>query len=243
MSCVIMVQARMTSTRLPGKVLMPVLGKPLLAYEIERLKQCQLADNLMVATTVNATDDPIAALCETLSVPVFRGSESDVLSRYYGAAQQVNAQTVVRVTADCPLIDPAVIDRVIQHFQTANEPLDYASNTLTRTFPRGLDTEVFSGAALAIAHREATEAAQREHVTPFFYQQPNRFKLASIEAPENLSQHRWTVDTPEDFELIRRILETLYPQNQHFTTRDVLEVLAKNSDWAELNAHIEQIKV
>jgi spore coat polysaccharide biosynthesis protein SpsF len=243
MTCVIIVQARMTSTRLPGKVLMPVLGKPLLAYEIERLKQCQLADGLMVATTINATDDPVVALCETLAVPVFRGSESDVLSRYYGAAQQANAQTVVRVTADCPLIDPTVIDRVINHFQSEKEALDYASNTLARTFPRGLDAEVFSLSALAIAHREATEAAHREHVTPFFYQQPNRFKLASIEAPENYSQHRWTVDTPEDFELIQRILEVLYPQNQHFTTQDVLAVLAKNRDWAQLNAHIEQVKV
>lgn len=243
MTCVIIVQARMTSTRLPGKVLMSVLGQSLLAYEIERLRRCQLADSLMVATTNNATDDPIVALCKTLAVPVFRGSESDVLSRYYGAAQQANAQTVVRVTADCPLIDPSVIDRIINHFQTAKEALDYASNTLARTFPRGLDAEVFSLAALAIAHTEATEAAHREHVTPFFYQQPSRFKLASIEALENYSQHRWTVDTPEDFELIQRILEALYPQNQHFTTQDVLAVLEKNRDWAQLNAHIEQVKV
>ncbi|WP_373532723.1 cytidylyltransferase domain-containing protein [Vampirovibrio sp.] len=248
MSCVLIVQARMTSTRLPGKVLMPVLGQPLLAYELARLQRCQLVDRWMVATTVNASDDPVAALCQTLEIPVFRGSENDVLGRYYGAALQAKAQTVVRVTADCPLIDPTVIDEIIQHFQAANfqpdqKALDYASNTLTRTFPRGLDAEVFSFSALEMAHREATEALHREHVTPFFYQQPERFRLSAIEAPTNHSQHRWTVDTPEDFELIQRILEALYPRNPNFTTQDVLALLAQHPDWAKLNAHIEQVKV
>lgn len=243
MSCVIIVQARMTSTRLPGKVLMPVLGKPLLGYELERLQRCKLADKLVVATTTNATDDPVEALCREWNVPVSRGSESDVLSRYYEAAREANAQTIVRVTADCPLIDPIVVDQVISRYKSAEGQLDYVSNTLARTYPRGLDTEVFSFKALETAHREATEPTHREHVTPFFYTQPERFKLASVEASENLGQHRWTVDTPEDFELIRRILETLYPLNVSFTTEEILALLAQNPEWIELNIHIEQIRV
>ncbi|WP_303673658.1 glycosyltransferase family protein [Vampirovibrio chlorellavorus] len=247
MSCVIIVQARMTSTRLPGKVLMPVLGKPLLAYELERLQRCQQADALMVATTINASDDPVVALCQELNVPVFRGSEQDVLSRYHGAAQQIKAETVVRVTADCPLIDPAVVDAVIAHFKAAQKGtqsvLDYASNTLVRSYPRGLDVEVFSRSALEIAHQEAMEPAHREHVTPFFYQNPQRFRLASLEAPKNWGHHRWTVDTPEDFELARRILEALYPIKPNFACRDVLALLEQHPEWVALNAHIEQVKV
>lgn len=247
MSCAIIVQARMTSTRLPGKVLMPVLGKPLLAYELERLQRCQKADSLMVATTVNATDDPVVALCEALDVPVFRGSEADVLERYHGAARQAAAETVVRVTADCPLIDPVIVDHVIARYQTANREangaLDYASNTLARTFPRGLDVEVFSFAGLETAHRQATQPAHREHVTPFFYTQPERFRLDSIESLENYGEHRWTVDTPEDFELVRRILETLYPVTPDFGLLDVLALLDRNPEWVHLNAHIEQAKI
>lgn len=243
MSCAVIVQARMTSTRLPGKVLQPVLGKPLLTYEIERLQRCQNVDTLMVATTTNDTDDPVAALCQQLEIPVFRGSEGDVLSRYYGAALQAKAKTVVRVTADCPLIEPAVVDQVIEHYCSARGSLDYVSNTLTRSFPRGLDVEVFSMAALEQAHHEATEQPHREHVTPFFYTQPQRFRLASVVSDADWSGHRWTVDTPEDFALIRHILEALYPENPAFVLQDVLDLLVKHPDWSLLNAHIEQVKV
>lgn len=242
MSCGIIIQARMTSTRLPGKVLAPVLGKPLLAYEIERLRRCQSV-SIMVATTTNATDDPVAALCETLEVPVFRGSESDVLGRYYGAATKLGVETIVRVTADCPLIEPGVVDRVIARFLSGQGSLDYASNTLQRSFPRGLDVEVFSFAALEQAHREATLPPHREHVTPFFYSQPERFRLASIVSEQDLSAHRWTVDTPEDFALARNILEALYPVKPDFALADVLALLDEHPEWHALNAHIEQVKV
>lgn len=243
MSCVVIVQARMTSTRLPGKVLQPVLGKPLLTYEIERLQRCQNVDTLMVATTTNDTDDPVAALCQQLEIPVFRGSEGDVLSRYYGAALQAKATIVVRVTADCPLIEPALVDQVIERYLSAQGTLDYVSNTLIRSFPRGLDIEVFSMAALEQAHEEATEQPHREHVTPFFYSQPQRFRLASVVSKTDWSHHRWTVDMPEDFALIRHILEALYPENPTFVLQDVLDLLAKHPDWSLLNAHIEQVKV
>jgi spore coat polysaccharide biosynthesis protein SpsF len=243
MSCWIIVQARMTSTRLPGKVLRPVLGQPLLGYELERLKRCQNADGILVATTINATDDPVVHFCQTQDIPVFRGNEQDVLSRYFGAAQQVQASTIVRVTADCPVIDPEIVDQVIARFQTHAAPYDYISNTLTRSFPRGLDAEVFSFNALSQAHYEATEPAHREHVTPFLYTQPERFRLGAVEATPSTAHHRWTVDTPEDFELIRHIIESLYPTHPQFSYQDILALLAKHPDWVGLNAHIEQVKV
>ena len=243
MSCAIIIQARMTSTRLPGKVLQPVLGKPLLVYEIERLRRCQLADLLIVATTVNATDDPVVALCDALKVPVYRGSEGDVLSRYYETAVQYGVETVVRVTADCPIIEPTVVDAVIERFLSANGSLDYVSNTLVRSYPRGLDVEAFSASVLKQAHQEATDNAHREHVTPFFYTQPERFRLASVVADTDWRQHRWTVDTPEDFELISRVLTALYPTNPNFQLADVLHVLEQNPEWPLLNAHVEQVNI
>lgn len=240
MTTAIIVQARMTSTRLPGKVLKSVLGKPLLEYQIERLRRVEKAEALVIATTTNATDDPILEWCQALGVDVFRGSEQDVLSRYHGAAQAVRADVVVRVTSDCPLIDPQVIDQVIQVYRDSH--VDYASNALQRTFPRGMDTEVLSFTALTEAHQEATDPPQREHVTPFIYQHPERYTIAHATYPQDLSHHRWTVDTPEDFELIRRILEGLYPQVPLFSLQDCLALLERHPDWSAINAHIEQKK-
>ncbi|HBQ25201.1 MAG TPA: acylneuraminate cytidylyltransferase, partial [Syntrophomonas sp.] len=167
MKTIIIVQARMTSTRLPGKVLKEVLGKPLLEYQIERLRQVRLADELVIATTTNDTDQPIVELCEHLGGAYYRGSEEDVLSRYYEAATQFKADAVVRVTSDCSLIDPGVMDEVIGLYINNRDNYDYVSNTLERTYPRGLDTEVFSMAALEKAYKEAGEQPDREHVTLF----------------------------------------------------------------------------
>jgi spore coat polysaccharide biosynthesis protein SpsF len=240
MKTVIIVQARMTSTRLPGKVLMQVLGKPLLAYQIERLQRVKLADEVVIATTVNETDDPIVALCQQLSTLYFRGSESDVLARYYGAATAHQADIVVRVTSDCPLIDPQIIDQCLQVFRDHRTEYDYVSNCLTRSYPRGMDTEVFSFAVLKQAFLEAEAVADREHVTPFIYGHPEQFHLKQVTALEDLSQHRWTVDTPEDFELIRRILEFLSEKKTAFTMQDCLEVINRYPAWPTINAHIEQ---
>ena len=240
MTTAIIVQARMTSTRLPGKVLKPVLGKPLLEYQIERLRRVKLADSVVIATTTNATDAQIVDLCHALGVTCFRGSEQDVLGRYYGAAKQAQADVVVRVTSDCPLIDPQIINRVIQLYRDGKGRVDYASNSLQRSFPRGMDTEVFSFAALEHAYYEATDPPQREHVTPFLYQHPERYAIAQLTSPQDLSHHRWTVDTPEDFELVKRMLEALYPQVPNLTLQDCLEVIDQHPDWPAINAHIEQ---
>lgn len=240
MKIVIIVQARMTSTRLPGKVLKMVLGKSLLEYQIERLRRVKLAHEIVIATTTNAADEPIVELCDRLSLSYFRGSEQDVLARYHEAAKLHQADGVVRVTSDCPLIDPQVIDKVIQFYMNHQGEYDYVSNCLERSYPRGMDTEVFSFQALQQAFLEATAPPEREHVTPFIYRQPERYRLAQVVYFQNQSHHRWTVDTPEDFELIKRIIEALDPKFPEFTLEDCLNLLEQHSDWSIINAHIEQ---
>lgn len=240
---VIIVQARMTSTRLPGKVLNEVMGKPLLEYQIERLGQVRLADELVIATTINDSDQPIIELCERLGVAYHRGSEEDILSRYFEAATKFGADVVVRVTSDCPLIDPGVVDEVIGLYSNSWDKYDYVSNTLERTYPRGLDTEVFSMATLLKAHSEAREQPEREHVTLFIYRRPEQFRLANSSNAKDYSQYRWTVDTPEDFELIKLILQELYPVNKKFTWLDILNLLNEYPEWANINATVKQKEV
>jgi spore coat polysaccharide biosynthesis protein SpsF len=240
MKVVIINQARMTSTRLPAKVMKQVLGKPLLEYQIERLKRVKLADQIVVATTINDTDQPIVDLCDRLSITSYRGSEDDVLARYHGAAIAYQADVVVRVTSDCPIIDPQVIDQVIQFYIESYPKYDYVSNALGRTYPRGMDTEVFAFADLDEAFHRATAQPDREHVTPFIYRHPDRCNLGKINYFENHSNHRWTVDTIEDFELIKIIIETLYPVKPEFTLEDCLELLSHNPEWMTINQHIEQ---
>lgn len=238
MKALIIVQARMTSTRLPGKVLLPLAGEPMLARLIERLRRVRRANGIVVATTTNATDDPIAALCAQLGVPCHRGSEQDVLSRYADAARLYGADVVVRITADCPLIDPALIDQLIETYEEGDS--DYVSNMLPPTWPYGMAVEVFSAAALAQAHAEATQAAEREHVTPFLYWHPERYRLRNVASPVDLSRHRWTVDTPEDYELVRRLFDHLMPTQPQFIQADVLALLDQHPDWIAINQHVRQ---
>lgn len=236
----IIVQARMTSTRLPGKILKTVLDKPLLAYELERLQRVRLADQIIMATTVNATDQPVVDLCNTLGILSYRGSEQDVLSRYYEAACQYPSEVIVRITADCPFIEPALVDEVIRLYLEEPQAYDYVSNTHDAGFPVGLATEVFSFNALETAYREASQPYEREHVTPYIYQHPARFRLGHLRSERNLSHNRWTVDTPEDFELIQHILQALYPSHPQFTMDDVLTLLDQNPHWRDINSHIHQ---
>ena len=233
----------MTSTRLPGKVLKEVLGKPLLEYEIERLQQCRSLNKIVVATTVLPSDDVVVALCERLSVNVFRGSEEDVLSRYAQAATLHHADVVVRVTADCPLIDPTVVDLVVQTYLETAAQYDYVSNTLERTYPRGLDVEVFSAKALQLAQVNSVNAEEREHVTVYIYRRPQEFSIYQVTQERDNSNQRWTVDTQEDFQLVEQIIQALYPDNRQFSMQDVLGFLRENPQLMALNAHIEQKEV
>ncbi len=222
----------MGSSRLPGKVLKDIAGRPMLAYQMERLRRVKRADRIVVATSDQPADDALERFCQKEKIAYVRGSEDDVLARYYAAIERFPADIVVRITADCPLIDPALVDEAI----AAYEP-DYVSNMLEKTYPLGMAVEVFSAQALREAHREAKDPAEREHVTPFIYRHPERYRLKSLTMAPNLSHHRWTVDTPEDFELVSRLLKTLKP---HFTLQDVLAVLEEHPDWCAINAHVEQ---
>ena len=230
---VAVLQARMGSSRLPGKVLMPILGEPMLARQLERVGRSTRLDRLVVASSDQDADDAIDALCRRLDVVCFRGSLDDVLDRFYRAAEQHQCDTIVRLTGDCPLADPALIDDLIAFF--ADNDFDYASNTLSPTCPDGLDVEVFRFTCLAAAWKEARLLSEREHVTPFIYNRPERFKLGSFETEPNLSHLRWTVDEPADFELVRRIYEAIYPATPAFTMQEVLELLAVEPDLAEIN--------
>lgn len=229
----------MGSTRLPGKILKTVLGKSLLEYQIERLRRANKIDELVLATTTNPLDDQLVDLCQAWGLNCFRGDEDDVLDRYYRAACKYEAEAVVRITSDCPLIDPDVVDRVIGCFCENAPDYDYVSNIMERTYPRGMDCEVFSMAALSRAF-EAAVGGEREHVTQFMYNRQNGFRLLGVEHSSDQSIHRWTVDTVEDFELIKRILKALYPQKPNFSLEDCLELVAGHPEWSEINRHINQ---
>jgi spore coat polysaccharide biosynthesis protein SpsF len=207
MRTVAILQARMTSTRLPGKVLVDLCGVPMLAVELRRLLASRSIDEVVVATTVNDSDDPVVACAEAEGVRWFRGDERDVLGRYLGAAAEAHADKVVRVTADCPLHDPAVIDRVVGALEPGD---DYASNMIDRTYPHGLDTEVLWRDTLERVGRMGTSADAREHVTWFLrFERPELFVLRSVTQDDsrNDADLRWTVDLPEDVERVRRLCE------------------------------------
>jgi spore coat polysaccharide biosynthesis protein SpsF len=241
---VIITQARMTSTRLPGKVAINVLGKPLLEHHLERLQRSRLMSQVAVATTTNSSDDIIVKICEGVGIAVYRGSEDDVLARYYHAAVKFDADIVVRVTSDCPLIDPGVVDKTIAHYLSLEPDIDYVSNCrLKQTYPRGLDTEIFSFARLKQAHEQARKPFEREHVTPFLWQHPELFTLSNVEHDIDISHHRWTVDTPEDLDLIERMLGACYPSDPEFDLQDCLHAIHRNPEWANINKHIEQKKL
>ena len=207
---VIIVQARMTSTRLPGKVLMDVSGQPMLAQQLHRLKECILVDDVVVATTTNAIDDPVVELARREQVGCFRGSEQDVLARFVGAAREANADVVIRVTADCPLIDPQITDRVIGELTNHAMECDYASNVLHRTYPRGLDVEAFFWDTLLRIDRLARSNAAREHVTIVpRSEHPELFLCRSVEDDHNNADLRWTVDTVGDYEFVRELYAAL----------------------------------
>ena len=241
MPAMAIVQARMTSTRLPGKVLLPLGGETMLSRLIYRLRRAEACDAIVVATTDNSTDDPVAELCARLDVPCTRGSEHDVLGRYVAAAAQHDAERLVRVTADCPLLDPAIVDQLVE--EHASSGCDYVSNMLPPTWPYGMAVEVFSHAALISAHECATKASDREHVTPYIYGHPERFELRNVRNPTDLSGHRWTVDTPADYELVSRLFDAVYPGNPNFTLADLLATIAQHPEWTQINQHIEQKSV
>ncbi|MEE9173726.1 MAG: glycosyltransferase family protein [Thermoplasmata archaeon] len=232
------IQARTASTRLPLKVMTQLSGKPMLTRVVRRTKRADSLDQVLVATTTSEHDDVIEDLCSWEGWPCFRGSEEDVLDRYLQAAKDYGGDPIVRITSDCPLIDPGLIDQVVTVFQGGE--WDYASNSLEpRTFPRGLDTEVFSFQALQRAWDENKNPAWQEHVTPYIYRNPESFRLKGVAYDEDLSDMRWTVDTAEDLQFVRRIY-TAFDGDDHFTWKEVLALLENRPDWLEINRHVPQ---
>lgn len=236
----IVTQARMTSTRLPGKVLLPAGGRTMLEHHVRRLETA--GAQIIIATTVNETDDAIVRTAAELGIPSFRGSEHDVLARFAGAAEAFGLDVVVRVTSDCPLIDGEVVARGIASFREQANPDAYVSNTLERTYPRGFDFEVFSAAALRDAAQGATDAADREHVTPYINQnRSGRVTMLSIVREGDASRYRVTLDTGEDFELIRTLIED--HGAAALSAEGIIEILDRHPELVEINALVEQKKL
>jgi spore coat polysaccharide biosynthesis protein SpsF len=229
----VVMQARMSSTRLPGKVMRPVMGEPMLAQQVKRLQRARHIDRLVIATSNCPDDNVIAELAEILGVHCFRGSLTDVLDRYYRAAEHFGATSVLRTTADCPLIDPQVVDTVVDSHISSGR--DYTTNNMPRTWPHGLDIEIMQFAVLEEAWKNASSQAEREHVTPFIRNNPTRFRLGNCPSPVDNSRFRWTVDEPEDYEFVCRVYEELYPLNPDFLTGDLLHFLAEHPEVVEIN--------
>jgi spore coat polysaccharide biosynthesis protein SpsF len=236
------IQARMASTRLPGKVLMDINGKPMLLRVIERIKHSKLNQKIIIATSINKEDDEIYDFARSEHIDVFRGSQSDVLHRYYKAAENFNVDVIVRVTADCPLIDPYVMDLVIQGFLDNNKTIvtNAGIDLDKRTYPRGLDVEVFSFDALLLANKKADQKYQREHVTPYLYQDINGVSI--IMNNVNLSNHRWTVDTPEDMEFIRKVYSGFDSKLDNLDYKNIILYLENNPNLLKINDFVVQKK-
>ncbi len=240
MNIVAIVQARMNSTRLSGKILLNIKGKPMLWHVVNRLKHSKLINEIVVATTNDKKDDETAIFCEDNKICFYRGKQEDVLDRYYQAARIHNADIVVRITSDCPLIDPVITDKVVSSYLGNREIVDYVSNTIKRTYPRGMDTEVMSFQALEKCWQEAKEKHQREHVTPYIYEHPEIFNLSNLENKRNLSDLRLTVDEEKDLELVRKIYIKLYKENNVFFIEDIIKLFENNPDLEEINRDIQQ---
>ncbi|MGO1468951.1 MAG: cytidylyltransferase domain-containing protein [Tissierella sp.] len=236
------IQARMGSTRLEGKVMKELEGKSVLSHVIERVEQSRLIDEIIIATTIHDRDSVIASEANRCGVKVFRGSEDDVLSRYYFAAKENNIDIILRITSDCPVIDPNIIDEMVDIYLKSN--YDLVSNAGIdagkRTFPRGLDISIFSLELLEEAFNNSTRKYEREHVTPYMYENSSVFYYKN---DKNYSNHRWTLDTPEDYELIKEIYNHLYKGKHDFYMRDILDLLKGNPELFKINQHIEQKKI
>jgi spore coat polysaccharide biosynthesis protein SpsF len=242
MKTVAIIQARTGSTRLPGKVLQDLDGKTVLERVINRVKQFTMIDDLIVATSDHPSDDPIVDESTRARVDTFRGSEADVLDRFVGAAEYANADICVRLTADCPLLDPGVSDSIISLFLEADRAVDYASNKIPQSFPRGLDTEVFSRDALDRTAKHARQQYERVHVTAYMYRHPEIFNLLSVTSDVDRADWRWTVDTAEDLEFVRQIYRRL-DGVENFSWLDVVAILEDEPELMWINSHVRQKEI
>jgi len=234
------IQARMGSTRLPGKVMKDLKGKPVLWHVIKRVKQAENIDQIIIATTTHKRDTIIFEKAKEWGVNAYQGSEEDVLARYYEAANKYEIDTVIRITSDCPLVDPQVIDEIVEYYNNDEYTLvtNAGSDLNNRTYPRGLDTEVFSFEVLEKAYNKAEKKYQREHVTPYIYE--NYDDIYYYKSNKDLSNYRLTLDTKEDFKLIKVLYDKLYNGNHDFYLNEIIKVLNKNKELLKINQKIKQ---
>ena len=243
MKIVCFVEARTRSSRLPNKVLLPILGRPMLELMVERLRRARTLDGIVIATTEHPADDAIADLARRAGVEAFRGSEEDVLARVLGAARSAGADVIVETTGDCPLHDPAIIDKVVADFRIGGA--DFVSNVLDYTTPRGTDVRVFTADALDEINRTSTDPADHEHVSLHFWEHPEKYRLRNVrtELPAEVAGYRLTVDTLDDFRLVEMVYQELYPRNPEFTLGDILELFARRPDLLSINRQVQQKEV
>lgn len=231
----VFLQARMSSTRLPGKVLMELCGKPMIGHQIERIRLSKCIDKIVILTSTDSSDDELAKYCESINCKVFRGNLNNVLSRFIGALKKYPCDHVVRLTGDCPLIDWNVVDLVVgEHI---NNGCDYTSNTLTPTFPDGLDVEVFTKDCLNRMFNKATTQLEKEHVTYYCYTHKEEFSLHNVVNDKDQSAFRWTVDSIEDFNFVEQIYNSLYPTKHLFSSEDISKFLLENPNIMDINHH------
>ena len=233
---VALIQARMSSTRLPGKVLKPLLGQPMIGRLLERVQRCRTIDRLAVITSTEESDAPLAAYVQSLGVDCYRGSLQDVLDRYYQAAKKYEATHVVRITGDCPLLDPVLTDEVVRLLLEG--PYDITASGACDTYPDGLDVTALTMKALTEGWEKAELPSEREHVTSYHFTRPQRYRCGVVHCPEKLGHIRLSVDEPEDFQLAERIFQALYPENPQFSFADVWALLQQHPQWLQGNAHI-----
>ena len=237
-----LIQARRGSSRLPDKVSLDLCGQPLLVRQVERVQQAQRVGRVAVITTTDPADDPLVALCQVHGIDVFQGDALDLLDRHYQAARHFGeTEAVVKIPSDCPLIDPAIIDRVLGYFENTAGQYDFVSNLHPATYPDGNDVEVMTFTALETAWREARRPLEREHTTPFFWENPDRFRLANLTWETGLDyamSHRFTIDYPADYIFIKAVYEALYPTNPCFSLADILDLLKQRPDIYALNADL-----
>lgn len=238
MSTIAILQARMGSSRMPGKVLAPLAGEPLIVRELERISRATTLDRVVVATSVALDDDRLVEVVEAAGYPVVRGSLDDVLDRFVTAMDSFDPETVVRLTADCPLMSPTVIDRVVEAFRDSGA--DYCSNTMQPTYPDGVDVEVVRASVLREVARESTDPAEREHVTLGVYRRHDRYDIVNVSGPQDLSALRWTVDTPEDYAFVNGVYEELFPAHPDFDIDEVLAYLARHPDRNRTSADAQR---
>lgn len=232
------IQARMASTRLPGKVMLKVLDKTMLEHMIERISQSKKLDQIIVATTENKLDDIIENVCKKMKIQCYRGSEDDVLLRYKNSAEITKASIIVRLCADCPLLDGITIDKVIDQYLKEN--YDYVSNLFPspRTYPDGMSVEVFSAKILDEANKNAKKPSEREHVTFYMWMQPDKFKIQRVDYSKNLSKYRFNLDYEEDYNFIKKVFEGLLSKNKFCTMEEIILWLNKNPEIFNINSHI-----